>query len=67
MEWGGGANSGERMACARALRQEQHVRGSRGRRMPLPGRGVLLTCALEGNEGKVRAGVVPSRDLGPFI
>lgn len=30
--------------------------------MLFPGKGELLTCALS-NEGKVRAGVVPSRDL----
>lgn len=35
--------------------------------MLFPGKGELLSWALEGTEGKVRAGVAPSRDSEPFI
>lgn len=35
--------------------------------MLFPGMGELLTCALEGNEGKVKAGVVPRRDSEPLV
>lgn len=63
---GGGVNSGQSglcqgseagAACARVL----------GQGHAFSREGVLLTCALEGSEGKVRACVVPNGDSGPFV
>lgn len=47
MEGRGGVNSGQRMTCARALRQEQHVRGSWGRSMLFPGVGDGVVCSTD--------------------